>query len=630
MEGCLEAIGYTFDDYKADMELAGAEVIEPVSITVPLDYHLTEDGLKVNVATKQIKETGGAMLYELSVLPFFNAEKKDGEDGYFLVPSGSGAIINFNNGLMASNSKYQEYIYGQDPLNTERTQEDIVEDAKLPLYGFQKENSTMLVTLDDGESYARLNVTVSDVLNFYNYAYVTYNLRNKEEVTVAGSADPMPVLEPNLYEAYLTQTYHVLPDEESYDGYSGMAKYYRELLFGNDEAAITNQPEDIKLYVDILNAVARESSIAGFKYNEIYAMTTFGEAKSIAEQLYEAHIGQLVMNLQGWMNDGYYHEAPDNIKVIRKLGGKSDLAELTKYLEGKNGTVYGDVAIQNVSLFDDDFKYTAEGARYYGKGFVVSFGKLSPTTYGKSASLGYRENMYTVLSSKFLPHYVESLLKEVEDIEISGISYRDLGNVLYSDKKRKEFISREMSKNIILGMLEKAEASDKKVMLNNALGYAIPFAQDILNVPFFKNSYVYIDGEVPFYEMVIHGYVDYCGKAYNLNKNVSVAEECLELIENGAAPHFTFTWEPSSELKYTALNNYFSTEFSVWKDTAVSMYQKVNEVLSIVSNATMDRHEITEVGATVTYSNGAVFVIDKTNNTVTVQYNGATSTYEFE
>lgn len=631
MEEALSKIGYTYDDYKEDMKEAGIEASDPVCITVPLEYRLVSDGLNVSVPTEHIVESGGAQIYDLTVLPFFNAEKNDGSDGYFLVPNGSGALINFNNGQMASNSYYNEYVYGQDLIDVERTQEDIAEDVKLPLFGIQKEDSTMLVTLDDGETYASICAMTSGVLNNYNYIYPVYHLRHLELITVPGSANPMPILEKNKYSAYLTQTYHVLPETKEYDGYSGMAKYYREMIFGEQFASkITDEAADIKMYVDILGAVKRESSFAGFKYDEVFAMTTFSQAEKMVNMLKENSVSNLVVNYQGWMNGGYYHDTSDDIKIIRKLGGKKGIASLTKLVESNGGLVYGDTAIQKVTFADEDFNYTTESSRYYGKGQAVSFGKLSPTTYSRSASLGYIENLYDLLSPKFLPRYVEAMLEEMDDFEVSGISYRDLGNVLYSDKKRKEFITRQSAKDIVLAMIQKSDKKQENLMFDNAFGYVLPYADDIINVTFYKNAYVYVNEEVPFYEMIIHGYIDYCGKSYNLNKNLTMAEECLEMIEAGAAPHFTFTWEDSRELKYTGLNNYFSSTFDVWYMDAVNMYNQVNAVLRNVSNSTMEQHEITASGSKTTYSNGTVITINKEAFTVTVDANGTTATYEFK
>ncbi len=635
MEEALSKIGYTMEDYYADMEAAGAEVVEPLLITVPLEYRLTDDGMETSIPTEYIKESGGAMTYEVSVLPYFGAiHGEEGGDGYFFVPSGSGALIRFNNGKMDSNITYSEYIYGEDLLAVEETVLDIAEDVKLPVFGIQSKDATLLITVDDAESLAKVNAVTSKVFNIYNYAYASYILRETELVNVEGQVDPMPVIEKNIYSAYLTQSYHILPEEEEYDGYSGMAKYYRQMLFGNDEASdssvITDEAEDIKMYLDILGAVERESSMLGFKYNEVLAMTTFEEAKEILDVLYANDIRNTIVNYQGWMNKGYFHDTVDNIKVIRKLGGKKGFEELKSYIEEKGGKLYGDVALQYVSFAAGDYNYTAQSSRYYGQGYAASFGKVGPTTYSRSASLGYLENLYDLLSPKFLPKYVNYLIEETEKLDMTGYSLRDLGSVLYSDKKRKELIDREYSEHIMLAMFDKLDATGKQMLLNNPLAFALPYADDVTNVSFYKNSYVYLDEEVPFYEMVMHGYVDYSGKAYNLNANITKVEECLEMIEAGACPHFTFAYEDSSELKYTALNNYYSTQFDSWKDEAMAMYKQVNAVLRNVANSTMERHECTDNVVTVTYSNGVVITIDKEASVVTVEGADGTQTYEFK
>ncbi len=639
MEDALTQIGYTMNDYYEDMRAVGAKVEEVTTITIPLEYRLVSDGMQTNIVTEKIEETGGAVIYDLTVLPFFSAVARDTEEGYFLVPNGSGALIDFDNNKMSSNMYYSEYVYGQDLLDQEEVIEDIAEDVKLPVFGIQRPESTLLVTLDNGQVFARVNAMTSKVTadnklsNKYNQIYAEYRLRGYSSVPVDGQADPMSVIEEELYSTYLTQTYHVLPNTPEYDGYSGMAKYYRELLFANDESSdtsvITNEEEDIKLYVDLLGAVKRESSLLGFKYNEMLAMTTIAEAEEIVRELYEEDINRLIVNYQGWMNGGYYHDTVDNIKLVRKLGNKKELQALDKLIKDNGGALYGDVALQYISFAAEDYNYMAQSSRYYGKGYAASFGKIGPTTYSRTASLGYIANLYNLLSPKFLPKYVDYLIEEMEDIELSGISLRDFGTVLYSDKKRTEFITREASLNIALAMFDKLAATDKQLMLNNPLSYAVPYADDILNVPFYKNAYVYVDAEVPFYEMVLHGYVDYCGKVYNLNANITTVEECLELIEMGASPHFVFTHERSSEMKYTALNDHYSTQFATWKDTAVEMYRQVNQILRLVSNSTMDCHEMDGELTTITYSNGVVIEIDRTNNTVTVEKDNNETTYEF-
>jgi len=630
----LEEIGYTYNDYLADAEVAanaGAPVEKIQNIIVPVEYRLAEDGLQVTIPTEHVSATEGVYITEISVLPYFAAVKEGtSQNGYFLVPNGSGSLINFDSKLMKTNLVYGEYVYGIDPLNIQNETFDIKEDVKLPVYGVQQDTSTMLVTIDEGDSLAKINAVTSGVYHSYNYCFASFGLRNIESVKLQGQADAMPVIEADVYSAYLTQTYHVLPQTDEYDGYSGMAKYYREMIFDDATLAKADNAEgDIKLYLDILCGVARESSLMGFKYDETYAMTTFSEAKSMVNKFYDESVTKIVLNLQGWMNDGYYHDVVDDIDIIRKLGGKKGLEELTKFVESKGGLLYADMAIQQVTFTADGYNYTAESSRYYGQGRSVSFGKMSPITYTNDVGLGYRENLYNLVSPKFLVRYVEGMNEEMKAYTVSGVSLRDLGNVLYSDKKRKELISRVDAQLIVKAMLAETASANQNVMLNNAFAYEFPYADDIINVSFYKNAYAIVNEEVPFYEMILHGIVDYSGKSYNLNANLTKAEECLQMIENGASPHFTFTKQNSSELKYTALNNYFSTTFDVWYKDSLNMYQRVNEVLKQVSNSTMEKHEILANGSKMTYSNGTVITVDYDTMKVTVEKNGSSSTYDF-
>ena len=86
-----------------------------IGITVPVNYTLGKDFLQVSVDTTQIKEKNDAksgspvLAYTLAVLNAFGAAGSD-EEGYFVIPDGSGAIINFNNEKYAAKTYSQLFI----------------------------------------------------------------------------------------------------------------------------------------------------------------------------------------------------------------------------------------------------------------------------------------------------------------------------------------------------------------------------------------------------------------------------------------------------------------------------------------------------------------------------------------
>lgn len=91
-------------------------------ITIPYTVTLTDDHYDVSVLVDEIyeaemdptAEVGDATrsVVDLGLFPNMNAGYID-EEGYFVIPDGSGAVINFNNGK-GSAVKYSQKMYGRD------------------------------------------------------------------------------------------------------------------------------------------------------------------------------------------------------------------------------------------------------------------------------------------------------------------------------------------------------------------------------------------------------------------------------------------------------------------------------------------------------------------------------------
>ena len=608
VQGWLDGIGWTDEEYEEQMALAGVEVEMPVSFMIPLEYRLEEDGVRVSVPVSGIEEYGGGAVYRIQLLRYMGAASTE-EEGYMVVPNGSGSLIYFNNGK-TNVASYSQYVYDIDPLIANFTTTENTDPVKLPLYGICRENSSIMATIEDGQSLAMITAGVSGVYNDYNYAYTTFIVRNADNLLMFGDAiTDVYVLEPDLYDCNLTVKYTLLTEENK--GYSGIANAYREKLIAEGRLEGTADSGDIPFYYDIIGGVKETSHILGVQYLSNFAMTTFEEAVAISNDVKEQGINNQVMNFQGWMNGGYYHDAVDRIWVTSKLGGKSGLEALSQAVEANGGRFYADAAIQKVTFADDGFNYNAEGARYYGAGYVASFGLVNPTTLRATSGLSYLENLYDLLSPRYLPRYVENYAESMQKYEIGGLSFRDLGNYLVSDKKRTNIITREEALDIVLGQWDVLRETDKYLMADAANDYAFPYLTDIINAPTDHNEFFIVDEDIPLYEMIIHGSISYSSDLLNFYDEENMTELVLNLIEYGAAPHYVFTWEESSEMKGTALNRYYATTYDVWKQEAFEIYGQVNEALKYVSDAKMIRHEILENDVRViTYDNGVVIYIN--------------------
>lgn len=620
--------GFTEEEYIAEMEGSGVEGLIPISFEIPLEYRLNGDAVDVSIPLSEVKENGGGSIFRIQMLRYFGAAGTE-EEGYMLVPNGSGSLINFNNGKTGT-SPYSEYVYGLDPLSAEYTVRENTTDTKLALYGIFRKDSAVFATIEDGASYALLSAYVSGKVNEYNFVYPTFVVRGNDKLSMFGTTGneaDIPIVETNHYDANLTVKYTMLTEENA--DYSSAANYYRDRLVREGKlTAEETTGDDLKFYYDVLGGVGMTKFFLGTQYQGMYAMTTFEEAEDIYTDLYDSGITKQVMNFQGWMNRGYYHDVANKIKIPHALGGKSDLEALSSRMAADGNTFYADVAFQKVTFISKRYSYGNETSRYYGAGYVAEFGLVNPATLRQTSGLGYEENHYYLISPKFLHRYTDAFVKKIGKYDIGGISLRDLGNELHSDKKRTHIIDREAALDVVTAALGDMKNTGKNILLNAGNDYAFGYADDMINVPLSSNDYYIIDETVPFYEMLIHGYIDYAGSVINLSDTYEKSDIVLNLVENGAAPHFMFSWENSSDIKTTALNRFYSTFYENWKDDSVAIYNEVNGALKYVTGAAMIKHETLDSGVkAVTYSNGVVIYIntgnsDKTVNGVTVPAKG--------
>lgn len=614
----FEKAGYTEEDYAKDME--GHEEDESLSITIPLEYRLTDKGLEATVKAADIEEHGNVYISQIDVLQFFGAASNKAQ-GYILVPDGSGALINLNSGNQAT--AYNQAIYDIDPVAQNYVVIEETECARFPIFGIKADDNAIFARITAGDAIASVNADVAGKLNNYNYAYASFNVREKELLNmfgVQGSKSDIPVVEKSLYKIDLSVSYSFLTKDDA--SYSGMARTYRKQLIDEGILKETNQSESVPLYLDIIGGVEQKKHIMGIPYEGVCAMTTYDEASEIVDNLYDSDITNLRLNYQGWFNGGIYHDVADKIKLIGSVGSKSDLESLNKKLEDKGGKLFMDVAFQKVSHESKRFTSVLEASKYYS-GYVVELGATDPSTVRQTSNLEwYDEMIYYMISPKFLNRYVDKFASKITKYDVSGINLTDLGSVLTSDKKRSELINRQQAENIVIGQYEKLAETKKNLMETGGNEYSLKYVSDIIDAPTSYSAYYIIDEQVPFYEMVIHGSISYSGEAFNLMDDDLDDDFVLNCIEYGIAPRFTLSYKDPSKMKYTSSADKYSVLYTTWLDKAKEMYGNINEALKDVDGSAMINHEKLDNGLIkVDYENGKTIYINKTSQDITVDGN---------
>ena len=580
------------------------------SFEIPLEYRLYEDYLEANVPASLIKESGDGYIYKLQLLRFMGAADTD-EEGYMVVPNGSGSIINFNNGKTKADS-YSQYIYNIDPLCAGATVID--EKAKkvsLPVFGICRKESSILASVEEGMTNCVIQAGISGVYNEYNYVYPSFFLRYADNLINFGeAAEDIFVMEPDFYKSDMKVRYTFL--DSSKKGYPGLAMAYRDRLEkeGRLKKSIDDK-EDIPFFADLLIDASGTGHFLGVRYNEEFTMTTFDEAALISDEMRDRDIDNQLITLYGWNKGGYYPYIGRAGRVKSGFNEKDKLDRLKNCVNQNGGRLYLDVPFLKVSCRDNQYPYSKESSRYYGKGFVAGFGMVDPSSLQNTAALGYEENRYYCLSPKFLPRYIDKFIQASKDLSKDGIALRDMGSFLASDKKRTEFIERETSKRIVEGELDKLLENEGSLIIRESNDYGFRYLQAIPEAPLYAYSYEICDEEIPFYEMIIHGFLDYSSADLNYINEDNRSKEILHLIEYGASPKYVFTYEHSEKMKESAMNRFYSTGYKLYSDKSAALYKEVNDCLKHVRKSEIINHEIINQNARrITYDNGVSIYIN--------------------
>ncbi|UQZ34932.1 hypothetical protein C2I18_16240 [Paenibacillus sp. PK3_47] len=616
MTAAFTKAGYSAEDLARDNEEngigGGSESTKP-NFVIPLEYRLENGSLVVSVPVNQVKESGQYQIRSLELLNMFGAADREA-DGYMLVPDGSGSLIRLNNGKVKE-EQYVQRVYGPDPNDNSYRRGQVSQNARMPVFGMKAGDAAWFAVIEKGDAIASIAADISGKKNSYNFIHSSYSLRGEDELELytGSTIQEIQLLNEEIYKGDIQIRYSFLDGDKA--GYSGMAELYRNMLVSEELLTPLTEEENIPFYLEMLGAVDKQKSLLGVPYRSEIAMTSFRQAGLIAGQLEQDGIGRLMMRYTGWSSKGVNHATPDKLKTEGVLGSRRELAGLKEQLAAAGGTLFPDVAFQQIYHNDSGFTPSADASRFVTR----EEAELYP--YNRALNrMDMTLGSYYLLSPAKLPYYVNAFLDKYEVYGMKGVSLRDLGSVLSSDFRASRVIQRETAKEIVEEQLGTMDQHVDQTMISGGNAYAWPYSDHLVNVPASSSGFALTDEAVPFYQMVIHGFISYAGAPVNLSDEQDLHKQMLQAIELGAAPYFSWSHEPSSKLKFTHFDSMYATYYEDWYDQAVAMYKEVDKVLSPVQHAQILNHIRHQEGVVeVQYSNGISIYVNYTDKDVSVQ-----------
>ena len=599
-----------FKDIKNGLEVT--YTFSTADIKIPVTYTLEEDYLKLYVDTSEIEEKDSdKVVSDLSFLTTFGAATTD-ENGYFVIPDGSGALINFNNNKTGL-KVYSGKVYGSDITAVSQTASAVTEQVYFPMYGIVKGNSGMMVVADKGDACASINAYVAGQnKTSYNTCYFDFEIRTDDEYLMGGDSNPLKVFEKRgiLIPEIEVRYYPVSNSDRSEIDYIDIADKYRDYLT-SDEYGVTKSDtvNDTSLYVDFYGAVLKQESVLGIPITMQHKTTTFSDAKDILSELNADGADSIVVNYNQWTTADIKEKVSDKAKPASILGGKSDFNDLLSYADSNNISIYP--AVDNLTFKTGNGYWTMTDTA-----IRVSNAYSRQITY--DLAYGIENKFYKAMSLLTPEVYGDMFTKLANSYSKYGLTNISVGSastVIYGDYGRKA-MSREMVKYDLREYYQLLDDQVGSVLADGANAYVLPYVDHITNVPLNSSKFDIFDADIPFYQIVMHGLKSYSTTA--VNGDAQIADLILRAVASGSNLRFDLVAEEANELKDTRYDVYYYADAQYWTEDAASCYKFAKDILSDVSDQKITEYNIISDNEIETvYENGTKTLVNLADRTVT-------------
>lgn len=607
----IEKTGYSLDDLNHDNIENNVEPIsKPIVITIPLEYSIDRGTLLVSIPVDRINYPDSIFINQIQVLEFFGAAGTE-KEGYMFVPDGSGSLIYLNNGKQVYRS-YETRIYGPDNAIPQQEKTQIIYHSHLPVFGLKENDKAFFAIIECGDAHASIKADVSGRFNSYNSVHAMFSILSKYDLTLDGTdTRSVPVFQKEHFMGNIKIRYGFLTGKNS--SYSGMAQYYQRYLVEKGMLKPNIIDRRLPFYLELTGAIDVRKSIFGIPFNVTVPLTTYKQAKDILQKLMSENISNINLRYIGWFNGGVNHSYPSSIRLPGKLGGRRNFNLLTDFINKSSVNLFPRVEFQyvNDTKWNDGFNRRIHAVRFISRETAIVYDYCA-ATFQQIKDKSYRY----ILRSDRVPRLIKRFLSKFARFNVSGLDVGTLVSDINSDFNEKRFIDRQSSLGFTLEGLSSINDKQIKIMGDKVNAYVLQHVNHILNAPQDSNRFNITDESIPFYQMVLSGYVSYAGQPLNLS--VDYRRNVLKTIETGGGIYFSLIYNDDYIVKGTNYDYLYSSNYANWFDRAVTLYHEVNGILGDSYGSRITNHEkIAEGVYRTTFETGKKVVVNYNRYAIT-------------
>lgn len=594
----FRSIGYTYEERDRDNSGAEENSQNPKAFRVAVEYTLTDTGFKAYINFEDALFYNDYPLTEIDLLPNFSAFSP-GDSGYYMLPSGSGGLVYADNMANEQEINYFLPIYGQNSTVTRQLDSsDTV--CCFPVYGQYKNGSAFLCILEKGEEQAELHLsrtasgmTLSPVWETIDNG--VHQMQSKADTTMFAS---------DVAVDEISAEYVMIPEAEEATAYSEMARIYRERLISEGVLGEKNSKEDPSLLVSVISSIEYSDLAAGIiPVKREYVMTGFSQTEEIAETLAKS-IGaeNLKVLLSGWNSNGLNAQKPGSMNISKAAGGDKGFKAMLQSLKSIGVEAFLNlefVMVQPDRLFG--YFPISSSARALNNS-VVKLSVLDPVY------CSWQETDKQLVAPD---KYVNIWEKYGKNIPDSGIGVSQLTSLLCGNYANSELFTRSDTIESITSILSDMTES-RSVLGNGGNLYALKYLSYVDSLSTGTDGQSFYEYDIPFVQMVIHGYVAYCGT----ESDRAVSEKSLlSLIETGSDLRRTVTANKFEKIHLTDFSTISGTCFEDQKQSIESEYERLKSALYGLADKVITEHlRINNEVVKVTYENGTCIYINYGKN----------------
>lgn len=596
IKGYMDQCGYTYDDLDYDNAVNQVEVEESsrAHFSVTLSYKLDNGALVAAIKGDSLAYDEKIPPYEIRFLEYFGAGGKE-EQGYMLVPDGSGSLIYYNNGK-TNETVFALKMYGADTVSSTDSAYVADKKASLPIFGVKNGQAALLVSIEQGAPLCTINARVAGMQNSYNTVYATVMTTAVDFMQISDSRQIY--FEETPFREDVVLRYQ--PMAEADNDYMGMARSYRQRLL--DSGVLTEQQDGVyPIALDLIGAVPSTAVVAGIPVKAMEAVTTYAQAADIVQSLSDL-TAHMWLRLEGWQKGGMRQPMQTKIQPEQVLGGAEGWKTLVAKAEAN-----GWLLLPEVYLATD----------LDGTGLTVKWSSIRDLCRDVAVRYDYdyisryrRYNghaIYQLTAERFL-YQAEAFGADVQKNGLVSAAVADLGVDLWSDFTKDKSMNRvamaEAQTDALTGL-----AQHVTLALRNPNGYALEATDAIYDMPCTDSGFRIADEAVPFYQAVVRGSIPYVSEPINYQDDCRMA--FLQAVEFGAGLQYTLTWETTALLKDTDYAWINRGRYSDWEQTIREQASSAAAALTPLAGVAMTGHERVSFNVyRTTYADGSCVVVN--------------------